>query len=388
MPLVSVVIATFNRPHFLKRAIESVLQQTFTDFEIVVVDDGSAVPVQEVVEQYRDARLRYIYQENSGLAASRNKGIFAARGEFIAFLDDDDILLPNKLYVPVEFLSNSPEIGVALGGYRVVDAEGKVLSEERPWIHHDPNDIRTWLFGCPAIPSAALVRRTWLELAGGFDPELRRVEDHDLWLRLCYAGCRIAYVKEVLCDYTLHWSNLSKYSESQHRYLLRVIEKIFSVPDLPQELRSIEPQVRSNAFLVSALRAYAAGDLQAARRDVIAAIQVDPSLMEEPDRFVGLVRNQALSATMPDPIAYTRNVFHDLETSFGILRDREKQALAQVAMSLAFNAHRIGDMAAVRKHLLQLLRYDRALLLQRGTLSIAAEALLGSRTAGWLRRLL
>ncbi len=111
MPKVSVIIPTYNRAHFLCEALDSALSQTFKDFEIIIVDDGSTDNTKQVLEKY-GSRIYYIYQENKGRAEARNTGIRRAKGEHIAFLDDDDIWLPNKLEKQVFFLDARPDIGI------------------------------------------------------------------------------------------------------------------------------------------------------------------------------------------------------------------------------------------------------------------------------------
>src|SRR5882724_2062331 len=111
-PKVSVIIPTYNRAHYLGTAVNSVLSQTFSDFELIVVDDGSTDDTMRLVERFHDSRLRYIYQQHRGISAAMNAGIRAARGGYIARLDSDDIWLPDMLEVEVGVLDARPEIGL------------------------------------------------------------------------------------------------------------------------------------------------------------------------------------------------------------------------------------------------------------------------------------
>ncbi len=129
MPKVSVIIATYNRTHFVCEAIESVLNQTFPDFEIIVIDDGSIDNTKQVLEKYA-SRIQYIFQENKGRAEARNTGIKNAKCEYIAFLDDDDIWLPNKLEKQVIFLDSHPDIELVYTFTEVINEQGRLLEEE------------------------------------------------------------------------------------------------------------------------------------------------------------------------------------------------------------------------------------------------------------------
>ncbi|KAA3661579.1 MAG: glycosyltransferase family 2 protein, partial [Chloroflexi bacterium] len=180
-PTVSVIIPSYNYANFLPEAVESIFNQTFQDFEVIVVDDGSTDNTQEVVQTFmvRD-RFHYIYQENQGLAATRNTGLRAAKGDFVAFLDADDIILPNKLEVQVNWLRNNPDFGLVGSGYYYMDEHGVPIEEQRPWLRSPHLKIEDLLFDCPFIVHAILVKKEWVDKVGGFDKRVRRVEDWDL----------------------------------------------------------------------------------------------------------------------------------------------------------------------------------------------------------------
>ena len=116
-PQISVIIPTFNRVRLVVQAIDSVLKQSFHDFEIVVIDDGSSDDTGAVIQQYTDPRVRYIYQENTGLAGARNAGIRAARGQYVAFLDADDLFLPHNLDSHIAEIERHPQLGLVAGGF-------------------------------------------------------------------------------------------------------------------------------------------------------------------------------------------------------------------------------------------------------------------------------
>ena len=183
-PTVSVIIPTYNRAHLVGRAICSVLNQTFQDFEIIVVDDGSTDNTEEVVKSFNDPRIRYIrHEQNRGGSAARNTGIRAARGEYIAFLDSDDEWLPEKLDTQLKTMSTLPEhfVGVCCGYYRA--RQSKIVSVSRPMLYGKLFDK---LLKSPFLNggSCLIVRKNALVAIGGFDEQLARHQDWDLLLRL------------------------------------------------------------------------------------------------------------------------------------------------------------------------------------------------------------
>ena len=126
MPKVSVVMPAYNYGRFLGEAIQSVLDQTFQDFELIVVDDGSTDNTKEVIGSFTDRRIKYIYQQNRGVSTALNVGISASRGEYIALLDADDIWLPHNLEKGVEVLDEHAEVGFSYGQAYLMDIEGRI----------------------------------------------------------------------------------------------------------------------------------------------------------------------------------------------------------------------------------------------------------------------
>ncbi len=189
MPRVSVVIPTYNRAALLKQAIDSVLAQTYTDYEIIIVDDGSTDEMADLVDRYvaGPGRVRYYYQNNRGRSAARNAGIRLAVGEFIAFLDSDDLFLPRKLEMQVAALSNQPEYGMAFSNAISIDERGNVLSsgplfraQLSGMIYPELLFIRGTMIMTPTV----MIRARILNQVGSFDENLSMCEDLDLWRRI------------------------------------------------------------------------------------------------------------------------------------------------------------------------------------------------------------
>lgn len=184
-PKVSVVIPTYNRAEFITSAIESVLNQTFRDFELLVVDDGSTDRTGEIVALIRDPRLIFIRQGNAGRSNARNRALALARGAYIAFLDSDDLYLPSKLDLQVQYMDMRPEAGMVYTSACCIDAHGNDLPERYEAkrsgrIYSDIAFFRPVTITLPTV----MVRRQILEQVGGFDERMSRFEDTDMWRRV------------------------------------------------------------------------------------------------------------------------------------------------------------------------------------------------------------
>lgn len=203
--MISVIISTYNRSAMLKRAIESVINQTFQDWELVVVDDGSKDDTQNVVLDLcdKDQRINYVKRKKNfgNDTKPKNDGIMESKGEYVAFLDDDCVFRPDHLQALYSCLNKNPDITLAYGDRWIVDDNKKiksqlgVFSEFHPTILMQRNFIDT---------SDVLVRREALEYVGGFDERYKKYIDWNLWLRLAKAGYIFQRVPSVLTDYHLH----------------------------------------------------------------------------------------------------------------------------------------------------------------------------------------
>ncbi|MEN6356208.1 MAG: glycosyltransferase family A protein [Armatimonadota bacterium] len=186
-PMVSVVISAYKRPAYLNQALHSVYEQTFTDYEVIVVDDGSG---DEYTRQYdlgRNTRLIVHDAAQRGCAATKNTGIKASRGRYVAFLDDDDLWLPGKLESQVRAMEEHPEVGLAFCHYTLVDQDLHPLNYQRS-PKKLPVDLFKRLLGGNIIksPSAVMLRRDAIADVGGFNETLCGAEDWEMWIRVAY----------------------------------------------------------------------------------------------------------------------------------------------------------------------------------------------------------
>ncbi len=239
MPRVSVVIPAHNSMAYLPETLESVLAQTFTDFEVLIIDDGSSDHIVTWASQIVDARVKLISQANKGLAGARNTGIGEAQGEYIAFLDADDLWEPTILEKQVPCLDDNPAIGLVHSWMLLVDEEGRstgrVMTSEAEgnvW----EKVIEKNVIACPSV----VVRRHCFETVGVFDPKSKPLEDWDMWIRIA-EHYPFALVRETLSYYRQLPNSMSKNYQAMEKAFHIVIEKAFksaSKEILPLKSRS------------------------------------------------------------------------------------------------------------------------------------------------------
>jgi glycosyltransferase involved in cell wall biosynthesis len=204
-PAVSVIIPTYNRAHLLDRAIKSVLSQTYQDFEVIVVDDGSSDNTEDVIKSIGDARLLYVrHEKNVGSNAARNTGIRLARGKYISFQDSDDEWHPDKLERQVPVLEDNPDVGGVYSGFwRIKDGDRIYFPfpSRRPRNGHINESL---LYGNFVTTQALLIRADVLRKTEGFDEKIPRLQDWELMLRLSKV-CRFRFIDEPL--FTAYYTN-------------------------------------------------------------------------------------------------------------------------------------------------------------------------------------
>jgi glycosyltransferase involved in cell wall biosynthesis len=241
-PRVSVVIPTYNYGRYVVDAVESVLAQTYADYEIIVVDDGSTDDTSSRLEPFRD-RLRYLRQENQGLSAARNRGIAAARGELIGLLDSDDRWHPRFLEFMAPCFENDPNLAL-LGSSSIFSAECRWVETLESELNVSDLSVESFLTTHPIAPSAAMFRRDVLDTVGLFDITLRSVEDRDLWIRIAMVA-RAAHLKVPLVWVRVHGASMSSAANAakMEHYDFLVLRRAFGIYEL-----NSRPILRRKAF--------------------------------------------------------------------------------------------------------------------------------------------
>jgi glycosyltransferase involved in cell wall biosynthesis len=239
-PLVSVIIPAYDVAEFIGDALDSVFAQTFTDYEVIVINDGSpdTPRLEQALAPYM-SRIVYLKQENRGVSAARNNGIVAARGSLIAFLDGDDVWLPNYLEVQVKRIQADPTIDVLYPNALMFGGSSE-SGEEFMTICPSSGEVtfeRLLLQECN-VSNCSIARKETLVRAGLFDESLRSVEDFDLWLRVIKAGGRIAYHRDVLARYRRRAGSLTADPIWLSEHILEVLRKVRQREDLTASERA------------------------------------------------------------------------------------------------------------------------------------------------------
>lgn len=377
-PQISVIIPTYKRSAYLREAIASVLAQTFTDFELLVVDDGSSDDTAEVVAAFGDKRIHYIFQENAGRSAARNRGMAESHGEFIAFLDDDDLYLPHKLAVEVAFLERHPEVGLVASGARIIAADGSFIRDWKTWEGQPRPTLDTCIYACALLTCAILFRRCWLDTVDQwFDREMEAAEDTDFWLRLLLAGCRMEWLPEIVAANRVHRANSQQNVAGYRSGNQRILDKLFSQPDrLPEEILHRKAEIYAHHHLISALRAYSLGQWADAQTDLRAAAnQWAPLDGGSTQHFADQVAGFAARFDAPRDADFVHAVFAHLPPELTCLAKQRARALSQLYMGRVFRAVGAGERFSCGDWL-RGTAYDPGWLRNRGVWSVLLKRVL------------
>lgn len=251
MPKVSVIIPAYNSMAYLPKTVESVLNQTFADFELLIVDDGSSDRTVEWVSQLTDSRIKLITQKNQGASVARNTGIAQAQGELIAFLDNDDLWKPTKLEQQIRCLEQHPHAGLVHTWMVLIDEHGTstgrvITSNAEGFVWQQLVEQDT------VLNSSVLVRRECFDAVGVFDPTIPRTGDWEMWLRVaaCYP---FALIREPLVLYRQHTHNASRNLQVMEDEFRVCIEKIFA--GAPMELLYLRNRSYGYAYVYLAWKA-------------------------------------------------------------------------------------------------------------------------------------
>ncbi len=226
-PLVSVIIPTYNRADLVVQAVQSALNQTYTNVEIIVVDDGSTDNTRELLNQY-EAEIKYIYQERTERSKARNEGFRYSKGDYVAFLDSDDLWLPAKIEKQVQVLENRHDVGVVYTGVQFIDRNGNPYNQEMRWdtpkrqvLYEDlmTNNIVT------GTTSSVMIRRISLEKVGLFDETMNTCEDLDLYRRLA-RDCNFHKIDLPLVKFRIHPGNTQHNASQMAKGWETIIEKL------------------------------------------------------------------------------------------------------------------------------------------------------------------
>jgi glycosyltransferase involved in cell wall biosynthesis len=396
-PAVSVVIPSYNQGKYLRGAIRSVLNQTFRNFEIVVVDDGSTDETAAVATSFGSG-VRYLKQENRGLAGARNTGIRASKGVWIGLLDADDEWHPSFLDTMTQLAARHPEAAVLFAAAEAMDEDGLPLPQVfgiRPAV---PGSLYEVLLRANfLIPSTILMRRSNVLDVGLFDEDLRSVEDWELWLRLLpkhhFVGTSTPLVR-----YRQHARSLSADSARMQYSVTQLMNKRFGPNEgqprdwTPEKRRAYGGMYRY--FALTCIQR--CDDWDAAARHIALALEIDPTLAKDTDFFYELslggqasgYRGTSYDLRLSENASRLLATFQNgLSNAAGKeCRPSYRLALGTAYHALSLLAYNSGDWAACRRYSLSAVRLRRGLLTNRTVVTNLAKSCLPYSVAAGLRR--
>jgi len=275
-PRVSVIIPTYNRARYLSEAIASVLGQTLTDLELIVVDDGSTDATPALVNSIQDPRLRYIAQPHRGLSAALNRGLENSRGEYIARLDSDDMFLPKALTTLLSAIETAPSISVAWARGQVMDESGRVQPRIRGSRERFAGEmLRSLMYQDCTQCSSMLIPKACLAQVGGYDEALAFSEDWDMALRLA-RQFPFRFVDQILVRVREHENAMTARKSPSLAGFIQTrampLDKLFSDPQLPLSIAAMKPMAYTNLHIFCGRMWIYARDFKNASREFARAI--------------------------------------------------------------------------------------------------------------------
>ncbi len=277
-PRVSIIMPTYNRVAYLGEAIGSVLSQTWTDFELLVVDDGSTDETAAVLANVVDPRVRVLRRDHRGVSATVNSGLREARGEYVSRLDSDDVWMPEALQVLVGVLDHRPEVGVVYAKGQAMDVAGRPLPYTNGLPLRFPGEsLRSLVYEDFTCNIATLARRSCFDRAGEYDESLPANEDWDMWLRIAEHD-QFAFVERVLARFRWHEGNMTGPASPLFRATLetrtRPLDKVFARPARPAAVIAMKATAYENVYLFRCLRWLHARDIGSSWRELRRALGV------------------------------------------------------------------------------------------------------------------
>lgn len=299
-PKFSVVIPAYNVKDYIADCLNSVLAQSEPDFEVIVVDDGSTDDTAQIVSTFDDPRIRLVCRENGGLAAARNTGIGAACGELVAFLDADDRWCPEKLAAHRQVFDQDPQVSVSYDLSAFIDINGHrtglCMAQTKKPLTHEALLLKNYL----GNGSTSVVRANVLAQTGGFDQDLKRFVDHELWVRLTAQGHRFQQIPHRLTEYRVHSNSFTADTDRMLQGLEAFLTKVATYA--PDSVQRLAPLARACTHRWMARAAFVAGDYSKARQQAIQSLSSAPQVLWKDPRAPITFAAIAVQALTPEPL--------------------------------------------------------------------------------------
>lgn len=340
-PSISVVIPTYNCSGLLPNAIRSAYGQTIPPAEVIVVDDGCTDDTAKVVRRLAESlpsSFTFIQKPNGGEASARNCGVSAATGEYVAFLDQDDVWLPEKFARQLPLFDAVPSPSLTFTAYVRISGDSRKLVCVEGWEATAEHALRRLMEGCCVTPSTVMVCRAVLGSAGPFDESLWLGNDWDMWLRLAAAGHRFAYLPKPMTNYLWHATNMSRDRRKIADAALTILPRLFRSGTLPPALQREERRCLARWNLNRACYALDEGEGLESRRSLAAAARTRPSAIR-PGWFVLGLRSIRHGEVTNDA---TLDPFRTFDRSpltiygLGVSGDRMKGVLARLVRAVTW----------------------------------------------------
>lgn len=256
-PLVSIIMPCFNSEKTIGESIQNLLDQSYSNWELIIIDDGSTDQSKEVIQSFKDKRIRYQYQENSGPSKARNTGLNLARGKYISFLDSDDLYQMDRIRLLVTYLEANPHMDLVASNFGRINEKGKLIfsSVGRTQQLFLPQVI----VSCPFTSNSFIVKKDILDKTGGFDTNYNAGEDWQLYIRMALKGCRMIKLQDVLCYYRSRANSISHNCLLQSSSMIQVVQDTFDNPDIPEYAKSYEKEAKWAVYYNGFARSYVCG---------------------------------------------------------------------------------------------------------------------------------
>ena len=325
--LVSVIIPTYNQAKFLAESVQSALDQTYQNIEVIVVNDASTDHTDEVMSRFNDPRIKYItHEQNRYAAAARNTGIHVSSGEFIAFLDADDRYHPEKLNSLVTYLEQNPEIGLTYNSRFEINETGHYLKiTKAPLKVTLSNLVMDFPFG----PSDVVMRKSWANRVGMFDESFKNsAEDPDFFMRLALDGCQLFVTSRCLNDRRIFAHRKFEYLEGVIADQVRAFEKTFSNPHCPQDILPLREKSLAQIYLIMSYLSFVQNRTDLGQDLLQKSIFLDSSSLDnEAKIFLYFLINSSIRAG-GDHEKILQRIFSQLPSDLECLKEFIKESVA------------------------------------------------------------
>ncbi len=382
MPKVSVIIPAYNSEKYIARTIQSVLAQSFTDYEIIVIDDGSTDNTKEIIAQFGN-RVQYLAQQNKGPSVARNLGIEKSSGQYLAFLDHDDVFLKDKLLIQSRVLDNEPDVGLVTGWLKFIDDEGTPLSNQMS-PSNDYFTLRDFLNTDPILtPSLPMVRRSVLDQIGVFDTEFWYTSDYEMWVRIAAHGWKVKCVQDFILNYRIHPRNLSKSMDLMYQGSFAILDKVYALSNLPADVIAMKANIYAKNHVGFGLNACFLNNTKAATEHFEKAIQYNPESFNNRDTIIQAIVDYLLFAlsNADEAEPAVDRILAGVEPVVKGITKAKSKLIGLLYAGFLFREHEHRQYEQVRSYFFKTVLADPKWLSNRGFVSIGLRSLFKNNEA-------